>query len=65
MPHPVDADMKEFFEKHVPASCIPSDYGGDLPSLQELADGMFKEIRRRGSLIEMDEKQVQLYTKEK
>ncbi|XP_070491802.1 alpha-tocopherol transfer protein-like [Chironomus tepperi] len=34
--HTPDMDYNEFFEKHVPRHCMPSDYGGDLPSLDEL-----------------------------
>lgn len=27
--------MEEFYEKHIPKSSLPSDYGGDLDSIQE------------------------------
>lgn len=57
--------MNEFFEKHVPANCIPSDFGGDMPSLKELTENVFKENRRLKTYIEMDEKQVELYKNEK
>lgn len=57
--------MNEFFEKHIPANCIPVDFGGDQPSLQELAEEVFKENRRLKSFLETEEKQVQLYKNKK
>lgn len=63
--HPVDSDMNEFFEKHVPANCIPVDFGGDQPSLQELAEEVFKENRRLKSFLETEERQIQLYKSKK
>lgn len=57
--------MNDFFEKYIPSSCIPVDFGGDLPSLEELSEEMFKEMRKLSSFIEMEEKQVQLYKNEK
>ena len=34
--HTPDLDYNEFFEKYVPRHCMPSDYGGTLPSFEEL-----------------------------
>lgn len=28
--------MEEFYEKHIPKKCLPSDYGGDLDSVREI-----------------------------
>lgn len=60
-PHPLDTDMNDFFDKYVPANCIPSDFDGDMPSLQELAENVFKENRKLKTYLEMDEKQIALY----
>lgn len=47
-----DIDWNEFYENHIPKSHMPSDYGGDLESVEDLskktrnklmeADGYFK-----------------------
>lgn len=34
--HQAGTDYNEFFEKHIPKSHMPSDYGGDLGSCDEL-----------------------------
>ncbi|XP_045467218.1 alpha-tocopherol transfer protein-like isoform X2 [Harmonia axyridis] len=34
--HPNNTNMEEFSKNHVPKKCLPSDYGGDLPSFAEL-----------------------------
>lgn len=57
--------MNEFFEKHVPANCMPVDFGGNQPTLQELADEVFKENRRLKTFLETEEKQVQQYKNKK
>ena len=34
--HTPELDYNEFYEKYVPRHCMPSDYGGSLPSFDEL-----------------------------
>lgn len=34
--HPTDLDYDDFFLKHVPKSCMPADYGGDLEPVEKL-----------------------------
>lgn len=34
--HTSSLDFNEFYEKHLPKSCLPSDFGGDLASVDEL-----------------------------
>lgn len=57
--------MENFFEKYVPASCMPSDFGGELPSLSQLSEDIQHEIRKLKTFLEIEEKQIQLYRKEK
>ena len=45
--HPASMNFEEFFMKFIPRSHMPSDYGGDLPSVEELHD------KNRELLIEM------------
>jgi hypothetical protein len=35
--HHADIDWENFYEKHIPRSCLPSDYGGGLESVEELS----------------------------
>lgn len=42
-------DLEKFFEEHIPRACIPSDYGGDLDSVEEL------HSRHKALLMEMKE----------
>lgn len=34
--HPPNMDFEKFYEEWIPKSCLPSDYGGDLESVEEL-----------------------------
>jgi hypothetical protein len=34
--HPKNMNMEEFFEEFIPKSCMPSDLGGDLDSIEVL-----------------------------
>ena len=42
--HTSELDYEEFFEKYVPRHCMPSDYGGDLPSFDELHSKNVKSL---------------------
>ncbi|KAJ8910508.1 hypothetical protein NQ315_012355, partial [Exocentrus adspersus] len=63
--HPPNTPMEEFFEKYLPASCMPSDFGGELSSLDELSEHLQNETRKLKIFLETDDRQVQLYRKEK
>ncbi|XP_023310172.1 retinaldehyde-binding protein 1-like isoform X2 [Anoplophora glabripennis] len=65
IPHSPAMPMEDFFEKYVPASCMPSDLGGELPTLDQLSEDTQNECRKLKTFLEMEEKQVQLYKKEK
>lgn len=45
--HSTNMDFEKFYENCLPKSCLPSDYGGDLDSIDELHD------RHRKSLMEL------------
>lgn len=34
--HSKDMDMEKFYKESIPKSCLPSDYGGDLESIEVL-----------------------------
>ncbi|XP_044739621.1 alpha-tocopherol transfer protein-like [Chrysoperla carnea] len=42
--HPSSLDMEEFMEKHISKNCLPSDYGGDLDSIEVLHAKNCKEL---------------------
>lgn len=42
--HPVDIDWDNFYEKFIPKSHLPSDYGGDLESLEVLHNRQCEEF---------------------
>ncbi|XP_070491774.1 alpha-tocopherol transfer protein-like [Chironomus tepperi] len=53
--HTADMDYNEFFEKHVPRHCMPSDYGGDLPSLDELHAKNIETLRTMKEYYRLEE----------
>lgn len=34
--HPSNMDYEKFYKEWIPKSCLPSDYGGDLDSIENL-----------------------------
>ncbi|CAO1407086.1 unnamed protein product [Diamesa tonsa] len=40
--HHPNMNWEEFYEKHIPKSCLPSDYGGDLESIELLQQSQCK-----------------------
>ncbi|XP_057658251.1 alpha-tocopherol transfer protein-like isoform X1 [Diorhabda carinulata] len=62
--HSPGANMQEFFEKYIPASSMPSDYGGDLPSIEKLSEDTRKYLQSMKTFLEAEEKQIQLYKKD-
>lgn len=44
---------------------MPSDFGGELPSLDKLSEDVQNEARKLKTFLEIEEKQIQLYRKEK
>lgn len=57
--HPVGMDFHEhFFEKFIPKSSMPSDYGGDLASLSELHEKNCKVLCSFKEYFELEEKHL-------
>lgn len=44
--HTSSLDFNVFYEKHLPKSCLPSDFGGDLASVDELHKESVAELMR-------------------
>lgn len=53
-------DMEKFYKEHVPKSSLPSDFGGDLPSVKELHEKHCKEFIRLRPFFLAEEKQATL-----
>lgn len=47
--HPKNMDYEKFYQKCIPKHCLPSDYGGDLASVDELHG------KHRKNLLQMRE----------
>jgi hypothetical protein len=50
-------NWEEFYKNHVPKSHLPSDYGGDLPSIQELHESNHKFLQQFKSYFDAEERQ--------
>lgn len=53
-------DYEEFYEKCIPRSSLPSDFGGDLPSIAKMHEDHCKEFLRLRDYFLTEEKQVGL-----
>lgn len=49
--------MEEFYAKYIPKKSLPSDYGGDLPSIDELKAQHSKELETLVPYFIAEEKQ--------
>lgn len=58
--HSSNMDMEKFYKEHVPKSCLPSDFGGDLASVKELHDAHCEEFMRLRPYFLAEEKQTAL-----
>lgn len=56
--HTPDMDFEKFFEEHIPKACIPSDYGGDLESVEELHSRHKALLMEMREYFELEEKQM-------
>ncbi|CAG9831433.1 unnamed protein product [Diabrotica balteata] len=59
--HPPNTNMQDFFEDCVPASCMPSNYGGELGALDELHEESNNYLTKLKTFYEIEEKQIQQY----
>lgn len=51
-------DYSEFHENVVPKSCLPSDFGGDLDTVEALQENQGKELLRLRDFFIAEEKQA-------
>lgn len=58
--HHSDMDYEKFYENFVPKSHLPSDYGGDLESLEELHKKSCKKITGLKDYFLFEEQQAKL-----
>ena len=58
--HSSSINMEKFYNDHIPKSCLPSDFGGDLESVEVLHEKHCKEFKRLQPLFIWEEKQAAL-----
>lgn len=58
--HSANTDYKEFFQKHVPKSHMPSDFGGDLASVAELHEQNRQLLEEMRDYFLLEEGQMNL-----
>jgi hypothetical protein len=56
--HYADINWEEFYEKHIPRSCLPSDYGGDLGSIEDLSKKHYEELKHLNDYYDVEEKHI-------
>jgi hypothetical protein len=57
--HTSDIDYEKFYEEHgIPKSILPKDYGGDLPSVEELHEKHKELLMSQNEYFLLDEKQT-------
>jgi hypothetical protein len=53
--HYADINWEEFYKNHVPRSCLPRDYGGDLESVEELSKKNLELWKKHKEYFRYDE----------
>lgn len=48
--------MSDFFQNCVPAECMPSDYGGELPTAAELHEKCIEQLNKRRQYFQAEER---------
>lgn len=56
--HYADIDWEKFYENVIPRSCLPSDYGGDLESVEVLSQKNLEELKLMKDYYEIEESEV-------
>ncbi|RZB40160.1 CRAL TRIO domain containing protein [Asbolus verrucosus] len=59
--HQPNIDMNDFFERFLPADCVPEDYGGTLPSLEILSLDTYQEMRDMERFYRDEEEQIKSF----
>ena len=55
--HPSNMDYGKFYTEYIPKSCLPSDYGGDLESIEVLHKRQIEEFMQMRDYFLMEEQQ--------
>lgn len=58
--HSSEMDYEKFYEEHIPKSCLPSDYGGDLESVEILREKSKKTLLSMNEYFFLEEMQKNL-----
>lgn len=53
--------MEEFYKKYVPAKYLPSDYGGELSSMEKLHNMTMEKMERRQSFFDEEERNRKVF----
>ncbi|CAH1953497.1 unnamed protein product [Acanthoscelides obtectus] len=61
--HPPGMPWSELHEQYIPASLLPSDLGGELPSVEQLHEGLQREMKKLKAFLEAHDKQALMYKK--
>jgi hypothetical protein len=56
--HYADIDWEHFYENHIPKSCLPRDYGGDLESIEELSQKNLQELKKLQNYFKIEEEEL-------
>lgn len=56
--HPNSLDFEKFYADWIPKSCLPSDYGGTLETIQELSDKNREELTKMREYFLYEERLV-------
>ncbi|XP_063924881.1 alpha-tocopherol transfer protein-like [Zophobas morio] len=59
--HPIGMNMEEFYKEYVPASHLPQEYGGELPSFTTLHEVSIQQLRELKPLFEAEDKLISVY----
>lgn len=51
-------DFEEFYQNHIPKSCLPSNYGGDLDSVENSHANHKELLLSMKEYFSLDEKQM-------
>ncbi|KAK9875982.1 hypothetical protein WA026_011082 [Henosepilachna vigintioctopunctata] len=54
--HPNNTNLEEFSQNYIPKKCLPSDYGGELPSFEELNKKTIERYRELKDFFESEER---------
>lgn len=56
--HPTNMDYEKFYKECIPKSCLPSDYGGDLESVEEMHNKQRETLMELRDYFIMEEGQM-------